>query len=70
VLGIKNFPAKSNHIHAASHCLEVSFQIFDSSRKRGGAAKMEKDVLVAFEDRIEIIKGVSWNTTAENFIKR
>ena len=31
---------------------------------------MEKDVLVAFEDRVEIVKGVSWNTTAEKFIKR
>ena len=31
---------------------------------------MEKDVLVAFEDRVEIVKGVKWNTTAETFIKR
>jgi hypothetical protein len=60
-------PAKNNHIHAS---LDVSFQIFDSSRRRGGAAEMEKNVLVAFEDRIEVIQGVSWNTTAENFIKR
>ena len=56
------------HIHACH--LKVSFQIFDSSKKRGGAAKMEKDVLVAFEDRVEIVKGVKWNTTAETFIKR
>ena len=31
---------------------------------------MEKDILVAFEDRIEIVKGVKWNTTAETLIKR
>ena len=31
---------------------------------------MEKDVLVAFEDRVEIVKGVNWNTTTEKFIKR
>ena len=31
---------------------------------------MEKDVLVAFEDRVEIVKGVKWNTTAETLIKR
>ena len=56
-------------VHDRVH-LKVSFNIFDSSKKRGGAAKMEKDVLVAFEDRIEIVERVKWNTTAETFIKR
>ena len=33
-------------------------------------AQMEKDVLVAFGDQIKTIKGVKWNTTAEDFIRR
>ena len=31
---------------------------------------MEKDVLVAFGDQIKIVKGVKWNTTAEDIIRR
>ena len=31
---------------------------------------MEKDVLVALGDEIKIVKGVKWNTTAEEIIKR